>query len=122
MDPQVEAAFDAWLSSIGMTRNSPVPYGQEAYLASQWEVFLLKWGQMQGTTVVAAPQGGSVRPAGFQNTNSVRPGGFSQTPGGVVGPLQSYQPAAPLAPARNQQAPMGSPTNPFTGRGPAIGI
>ena len=122
MDPQVEAAFDAWLSSIGMTRNSPVPYGQESYLSSQWEVFVLKWGQMQGGTVVAAPQaGGSVRPAGFQNTNSVRPAGFSQNPGGVVGPLQNYQ-TAPLAPPRNLQAPMGSPTNPVSGRGPLIGF
>jgi hypothetical protein len=68
MDPQaqgqVEAAFDAWLASIGMSRNSQVPYGQEAYLASQWESFLLSWGKTQGRFVTPGgvyqgPPGGS---------------------------------------------------------------
>ena len=55
MDPQVEAAFDAWLASIGMNRSSQVPYGQEAYFAQQWEFYLLQWGQSQGRTIVAPP-------------------------------------------------------------------
>ena len=69
MDPQVEAAFDAWLASIGMNRNSQVPYGQEANLSAQWESFLLNWGRTQGRTILAAPQQGG-------------PGGVYQGPPG----------------------------------------
>ncbi|MFO0622262.1 MAG: hypothetical protein U0745_12775 [Polyangia bacterium] len=55
MDPQVEAAFDAWLASIGLSRNSQIPWGQEQALLASWEAYLLNWGKSQGRTVVAAP-------------------------------------------------------------------
>ena len=83
MDPQVEAAFDAWLASIGMNRNSLLPAGQEAYLSAQWESFLLNWGRTQGRTVVAAP-GGVYQglPGGSFQVPVMQGGGFS---GGMFG-------------------------------------
>lgn len=82
MDPQVEAAFDAWLASIGMNRNSLLPAGQEAYLSAQWESFLLNWGRTQGRTVVAAPGVYQGPPGGSFQVPVVQGGGFT---GGMFG-------------------------------------
>lgn len=82
MDPQVEAAFDAWLASMGMSRNSPIPVGQEVQLLASWETFLLSWGRQQGRTVVAAPPAYSPGvypgpPGGSFNGPSVANPGFA---------------------------------------------
>lgn len=85
MDPRVEAAFDAWLASMGMNRNSPIPYGQEVQLLASWESFLLNWGQQQGRTIVAAP------PVSQTGVYQGPPGGSFNVPvvqGGFNSPLQ----------------------------------
>lgn len=106
MNPQVEAAFDAWLASMGMNRNSPIPYGQEGNLLASWEAFLLNYGAQQGRTIVAAPP---VSPTGVYNGP---PGGSFNVPvvqGGFNSPLQSpmYQPRNPSGAPYRVAAPVG---------------
>lgn len=104
MDPQVEAAFDAFLASIGASRNTQIPVGQEAYYASMWESFLLNYGKQQGRTILAAPQGS----VGIGGVYQGPPGGSFQVPvmsgGGFAGPGFTRQPSN-LPVARQVAAP-----------------
>ena len=101
MDPTIEAAFDAWLASMGMNRSSPIPYGQEAALTAQWESFLLNYGRNQGRATQgpttawgtpapygAAPQYQSPQPGGgaapFRTAPTYGGGGGGPAPGGGV--------------------------------------
>lgn len=69
---QVDAAWQAFLQSMGVTPSTTIPWGQESYYATRWESFLLNWGQSQGRTISPVaqpgyqpqPQGGGGLPVG----------------------------------------------------------
>lgn len=116
MDPRVEAAFDAWLASMGLNRNSPIPYGQETQLLASWEAYLLNYGAQQGRTILAAPgqvgPGGVYQgaPGGSFNVPTVPGGGFT---GGQYG--QPYSPSGnrPTYPVATRiAAPVGGGQSP----------